>query len=264
MVSPVLAMLGAWALFGGSHLLLSWPPVRRWLTDRLGDTPFIAAYTGVAAVSLLLLAVVVAREGGNGPPALNLAAVPAAKWSLGAIAFLGTALATAGLAGYSRSAIAVLARRMRASHDARQQPLREPTPIEGVTRHPFFVGLALAMGAHALLAETLSMMIFFSGFALLALIGIPMQDRKLRQRHGSVYDEFEDATSAVPFAGATSQDTSSPARVGRVLVSGILAATAVGALHPLWQFGHGASFAVAVAIGGLFTTARQVWRAQRR
>lgn len=264
MLAPVLATLCAWVLFGGSHLLLSWPPVRRRLSERLGDTRFIAMYAGVAVVGLLLLAVVVANEGGNGPSALDLAAVPVARWSLGVVAFLGTALAAAGLAGYSRSAIAVLARRMRASREARQQPLREPTPVERVTRHPFFVGLALAMGAHALLAKTMSMMVFFGGFTLLALIGIRMQDRKLRQRHGSVYSAFEGATSVVPFARARPQGPSSSAPMGRVVASGMLGAAAVGAFHPLWQMNHGAWFAVAVAIGGLLTTARQVWRAQER
>lgn len=257
-------MLCAWALFGGSHLLLSWPPVRWWLSERLGDTPFIAMYTGVAATSLLLLALVVALVGGSGPHALDLAAVPTARWGLGAIAFLGTALATAGLAGYSRSAIAVLARRMRASRASRDKPLQGPTPIESVTRHPFFMGLALVMGVHALLAETWSMTIFFSGFTLLGLIGIPMQDQKLRQRHGSVYGEFEGATSVIPFAAAKSRDSSSSTQLGRIATTGVLGAIVVGALHPLWQLNNGAWFAVAVAVGGLFTTARQVWRAQRR
>lgn len=264
MVTPTIAVLGAWALFGGTHLLLSWPPIRQRLTNRLGDTPFITLYAGVATASLVLLAVVIAHEGGHGPRGLNLAAVPAAKWGLGAVAFAGTALAMAGLAGYPKSAMAVLARRMRASHDAAHQPLPGPTPIERVTRHPFFIGLALVMTAHALLAKTLAMMIFFGGFAFLTLVGISMQDRKLRQRHGSVYGDFENATSVVPFARTKSQSSPSSARPVRVVATAILGAALVGALHPLWQLGHGAWFAVAVAIGGLFATARQVWRARAR
>ena len=264
MVTPAIAVLGAWVLFGGAHLLLSWPPIRQWLTNRLGDTPFIALYAGVATASLVLLAVVIAHEGGHGPRGLNLAAVPAAKWGLGAVAFAGTSLAMAGLAGFPKSAIAVLARRRRASRDAAHQSLTGPTPIERVTRHPFFIGLALMMTAHALLAKTLTMMIFFGGFAFLTLVGIWMQDRKLRQRHGSVYGEFENATSVVPFARTKSQSSPSSARPVRVVASAILGAALVGALHPLWQLGHGAWFAVAVAIGGLFATAKQVWRARAR
>ena len=221
-------------------------------------------YTGVAAASLLLLAVIVARVGGNGPYAMNLAAVPAAKWSLGAVAFLGSALLMAGLAGFPRSAMAILARRMRASHDDRHRPLSEPTPIERVTRHPFFVGLALVMAAHVLLAKTLPMMIFFGGFALLAVVGMPMQDSKLRQRHGSVYGDFQSGTSIMPFAGRRLQSSPSSARLGRVAAIGVIGATFVGALHPLWKVSHGAWFAVAVAIGGLIATARQVWRARVR
>lgn len=264
MVTPTIAVLGAWALFGGTHLLLSWPPIRQWLTNRLGDIRFIALYAGVATASLMLLAVVIAHEGGYGPRGLDLAAVRAAKWGLGAVAFAGTALSMAGLAGFPKSAMAVLARRMRASHDAKHLPLPGPTPIERVTRHPFFIGLALVMAAHALLAKTLTMMIFFGGFALLALVGIPMQDRKLRQRHGSVYSEFEGATSVVPFAHKKPQGGPSSARPERVVTNAILAAALVGALHPLWQRNHGAWFAVAIVLGGLFATARQVWRARAR
>ena len=264
MVTSTIAVLGAWAFFAGTHLLLSWPPIRQCLTKRLGDLPFIALYAGVATASLVLLAVVIAHEGGHGPRGLNLATVPAVKWGLGAVAFAGTALAMAGLAGFPKSAIAVLARRTRASHDAAHQPLSGPTPIERVTRHPFFIGLALVMTAHMLLAKTLAMVIFFGGFAFLTLVGISMQDRKLRQRHGSVYGEFDDATSVVPFARTKSQGSPSSSLPARVVTTALLAAAVVGALHPLWQLDHGAWFAVTIAVGGLFATARQVWRARAR
>ena len=252
-------MLLAWGLFGGSHLLLSWPPVRQRLCKRIGDTAFIASYAGLAATSMLLLAIVAARVGGDGPAALNLSALPAAKWGLGTVVFFGTALAMAGLAGYPKSAIARLARRMRAAGDARRQPLPGPTAIERIARHPFFLGLAVMMAAHALLATTLPMAIFFAGFALLALVGIPMQDRKLRIRHGTVYDEFTDATSVVPFA---SKQRSTVAGALRVLATGFLGATLVWVLHPIWQSGNGAWFAVSVALGGLFATFRQASRAK--
>jgi len=260
-VTATVAVLGGWFLFGGTHLLLSWPPVRRWLSERLGAVKFVVVYAAVAAGSLTLLAVIVARYGGDGPRGVDLASVPVAKWSLGAVAFGGAALAVVGLLNYPRSAMAVLARRIRLSEAARHQPLSEPTAIERVTRHPFFVGLALVMAAHALMAPTLPSAIFFMGFTLLALIGIPMQDRKLRERHGQVYSSFEDATSAIPFATPRTVPSDSQ-RALPVLVSAFLGAVFLTLLHPIWRLDHGAWFAVLVAIGGVFAVAKQLWRSR--
>jgi len=261
-VTATIAVLGAWLLFGGTHLLLSWPPVRQWVTDGLGSTRFVVMYAAVAAVGLMLLAVIVARYGGDGPRGIDLAANPVAKWSLGAVAFFGAALATAGIASYPRSAIAILARRMRSSDEAKRQPLSAPTAIERVTRHPFFVGLALVMSAHALMAGTLPGAVFCAGFALLALIGIPMQDRKLRERHGHVYSLYEDATTAVPFATPRAMSGSGPQRTLPVIVTAIVGATIVALLHPVWRLDHGAWFAVLIAIGGLFAVVKQLWRSR--
>lgn len=262
MVTATIAVLGGWFLFGGTHLLLSWPPVRQWLSDRLGAVRFVAIYAGVAAVGLTLLAVIVARYGGDGPRGADLASIPVAKWSLGAVAFVGAALAVVGLVNYPRSAMAVLARRMRLSEAAKHQPLSEPTAIERVTRHPFFVGLALVMTAHALMAPTLPSAIFFMGFTLLALIGIPMQDRKLRERHGQVYSSYEDATSTVPFATPRTVPGSDPQRALPVLVTAILGAVFMALLHPVWRLDHGAWFTVLVAIGGVIAVVKQLWRSR--
>lgn len=261
-MTAIIAVLGAWLLFGGTHLLLSWPPVRQWLADRLGAAKFVAIYSAVAAFSLTLLAVVVAHYGGDGPRGIDLASNPVAKWSLGAVAFVGMALAAAGIVNYPHSAVAVLARRMRSSDAAKRQPLSAPSTIERVTRHPFFVGLALLMAAHVLMASTVPGAIFFAGFTLLALIGIPMLDRKLRERHGQVYSSYEDATSANPFAAPRAAPDGSSQRVWPVTVTALAGATIMTLLHPVWRLDHGAWFAVLIAIGGLFAVVKQLWRSR--
>lgn len=258
-----IAVLGAWLLFGGTHLLLSWPPVRQWLAERLGAAKFVAIYSAVAAFSLTLLAVIVARYGGDGPRGIDLASNPVAKWSLGAVAFVGAALAAVGIANYPRSAMAVLAQRMRSSDEAMRQPLSAPSTIERVTRHPFFVGLALLMMAHVLMVSTLPGAIFFAGFTLLALIGIPMQDRKLRERHGQVYSAYEDATSAVPFVTSRTPRGGGSQRVFPVIVTAFVGAVLMAFLHPVWRLDHGAWFAVVMAVGGLFAVAKQLWRSRK-
>ena len=256
-MNPAVAVLGAWLLFGGSHLLLNWPRLRTRLCHTLGERGFLLMYTMIAAVSLTLLAITVARYGGEGRRGLDLATVPAAKWSLGTIALLGAALATAGLVNYSRSPMAVLARRLRAPRAVRDKPLRAPAAVEQITRHPFFVGIALLMGAHALLASTLAAAIFFAGFTLLALIGIPMQDRKLRARHGDLYGAYLDTSSAMPFATTHRFVGDTAERAWPVLTASILGTALLAALHPIWLLGHGALFAVLVNIGGLYAVAKQ-------
>ena len=262
-VSPAVAVLAAWLLFGGLHLLLSSPWLRAWLSNTLGERRFLVVYTLIAAVSLTLLAIAIARYGGEGRRALSLVTVPVAKWSLGAIALIGAALATAGLVNYSRSPMAELARRLRSPHEVRRKQLRAPAAVERITRHPFFVGIALLMGAHALLASTLTDAVFFTGFTLLALVGIPMQDRKLRARHGDVYGAYLNVSSAVPFAAAHRSTSGTAERVWPVFLVSIAGATLLLALHPVWRLGHGASFAILVNIGGLYAVARQFRRSRR-
>lgn len=263
-MSPTVAVLSAWLLFGGSHLLLSWPWLRTRLSNRLDEPRFLVVYTLIAALGLTLLAITVARYGGDGRRGLDLATAPAARWSLGAVALIGAALVTAGLRNYSRSPMAVLARRLGAPNEVRRKPLRAPTGVERITRHPFFVGIALLMGAHVLLASTLAGAVFFAGFTLLALVGIPMQDRKLRARHGDVYGAYLEASSAVPFAAARLRLDGASRRVWPVLGASAAGAVLLAALHPMWRVGNGALFVALVNIGGLYAVAKQFRRARSK
>ena len=260
-MTAVVMVLLAWLLFGGSHLLLSTPMVRNSVSNRLGASRFVVFYTLIAAVTISLLIVAVARYGGVGLAGPNLAAVPPARWLLGGIAFVGAALTIAGLLGYARSPMAVLALRWRASEEAREKPLPPGSVVERITRHPFFVGIALLMGAHALLASKLVGTLYFGGFVLLALIGIPMQDHKLRERHGELYGQYMANTSAMPFAAAgraSDIGDSGADRIWPALLAAIAGAIILALLHPLWQLGYGASFAALVLVGGLIAVARQL------
>lgn len=261
-MNPVIAVTSAWLLFGGSHLLLSWPWVRIRLGNRLGERGFVILYALIAAVSLILLSIAAAYYGGDGPRGPSLATIPMARWSLGFIAFVGTALTVAGLANYSRSPMAVLARRIRQPDNIGSKPLANPAHVERITRHPFFVGIAILMGAHVLLASTLSGAVFFAGFVLLALIGIPMQDRKLRARHGTVYRGYLEKSSVVPFAAALDPNdrTSTSSPVWPIAVTSIAGAILFALLHPVWTMGYGAIFVALVNIGGLFAVAKQLRR----
>ena len=69
-----------------------------------------------------------------------------------------------------------------------------------MTRHPFFVGLALFGAAHALLAPRLVGAVAMGSLALFAGVGAWLQDRKLLALRGEDYCDYLAVTSAIPFA----------------------------------------------------------------
>jgi uncharacterized membrane protein len=256
-MTPAVVVLCAWLLFGGTHLLLGSPPLRDVLVRRMGERAFAVLYAAVAAITLSVLGAAVARFGGEGVAGAGLSSVPAARWGLGALAFAGAALAIAGFINYFRSPMATLRRAAGRPQGGRPPSLRAPSGVERITRHPFFVGTALLMAAHTLLAGTLAGAVYFAGFVALALAGIPMQDRKFRAQHGELYAGYMAATSAVPFAAARSAPEGGSHDVRMSLVAPAIGAAVVAVLHPVWQLGHGASFAVLAVVGGLYAVARQ-------
>ncbi len=259
-MSPTVAVLSAWILFGGSHLLLSTPVLREPLANRLGQHRFLLFYALITTASLGLLIAAVARYGGDGLPGANLGTVLVARWALGAAALFGALLLVAGMVNYPRSPMAVLARRWRASFETKGKPLTARALVERITRHPFFVGLAILMAAHALLASTLAGAVFFGGFVLTALIGIPMQDRKLLERHGNVYGAYLSDTSVVPFAAMPGSSGDVNQRVWPAIATAVAGTAVLAALHPIWHLGHGAPFAAIVLIGGLAGVVKQLRR----
>lgn len=262
-MSPAVAVLSAWILFSGSHLLLSTPALREPVANRLGQHRFLLFYALITTTSLGLLIAAVARYGGDGLPGANLGTVLVARWALGTVALLGALLLVAGMVNYPRSPMAVLARRWRASNETKGKPLPARAVVERITRHPFFVGLAILMAAHALLASTLAGAVFFSGFVVMVLIGIPMQDRKLLERHGNTYGAYLSDTSAVPFAAMSGSSGHVSQRVWSTIAIAVAGTAVLAALHPFWQLGHGAPFAAIVLIGGLAGVVKQLRRGSK-
>lgn len=247
-MSAPLAMLFAWLLFAGTHLLLGMPPLRTRLAARWGEQAFVAIFSAVAALGLAVLAGVTALMGGDGPPGLALGRWPLVRLLLASLAFAGLVLAVAGLVNYPRSPMALF-----------RTKLHPPSGIERISRHAFFVGLAVFATAHALLAATLAMAVHFFGFAALALAGAVLQDRKLLAKHGEAYASYLRATSLVPFVallrGRQSLRVEDRLPVRMAICAAI--ALALWAAHPLWSAFHGAAFAGLMAVGGLFVAARR-------
>jgi uncharacterized membrane protein len=189
-MTPVLEVALLWLLFGGSHLALAAAPIREPLVRRLGSLGFLLVYVLVALAGFSMLVGVYARAKSVGPPGLDLAAYSPARALLGSAVLFGTTFVVGGLApsAYWESPTAVLS-----------EGVQPPRGLGRVTRHPMFSGLAIMMGAHALLASRLTGSVFFGGFVLLAIFGPIHQARKLRKKHGPALDAYFRQTSAVPF-----------------------------------------------------------------
>lgn len=234
------------AVFAGTHLALGFPPLRPRLIARLGEQRFVAVFSGIAGLSLLLLAGAVYRYGALGPPMPALGAE--LRTVLGALALLGWLCAMASFDGYTRSPMAVLRTRY-----------GPPAGFQVITRHGFFVGFSIYAAAHALLVPTVAQAVNFGGFALLSLIGVVWQDRKLLHRHGPAYADYMASTSILPFAAVLRgrQRLSMPrwAQCRRPIALTLLPVV----LHPWLSMANGAWLAGLLGIGGIALAARR-WR----
>ena len=248
MTAPAIVGLALLA-FAGTHLALGQPPVRDLLVRRMGEKRFLALFTAIAAITFGILAVALAWVGGDGPRGPALGREPAARAALSTLAFLGFALAMAGIVNYGRSPMRILTKRIHA-----------PSGIERVTRHPFFVGFGLFAAVHAMLAATMAASVFFAGLAVLSFAGVVAQDRKLAARHGAAYADYLAATSVVPFA-ALLRGRQAFTREDSVLRMVLLPVAIAGAFlltHAAWSAYNGAIFASLVLLGGAFATLRRL------
>lgn len=247
MTAPLAILIG-WLLFGGSHLLFSWPPVSSRLTRRLGPAGFAVAYSAIATLSLALLGAVQWCFGAHGPSGVASASGPLLFFAVSGLGFLASMLMVAGLLGYPRSAVAQLARRLRSARAPSDAPLASPFGIFRATRHPFFLGLSLLMALHVLVADTLASQLFYLGFVVLTLAGITLQERKLRQRHPDLYP---------PANAAPPVPRSRPIWPGLALAA-FVSALFVALHRPLWGPTNGAALALLIALFGNVALIRQL------
>lgn len=239
-MDPAITIALYWTLFGGTHLAFASGRTRAWLVGRLGDRGFELFFSVVAAVTLGLLVHAYAGLRFDGVAGLALAAVPAARAALYAVAFAGMTLAIAGVLAFPSSPMAP------------PGVVRPPRGLARITRHAFFAGMALMAGAHALLATRLTGVVFFAGIFLLVTLGARLQDRKLLRRYGAPYADYLAATSGIPFAAIA---VGRQRLAWRELPLGLLAASVLltAALRSVHAsiFAAGGAWIMGVIVGGV-------------
>ena len=243
-----------WVLFGGTHVGLATRQVRTALIRRLGEYGFLTLYSLIATATFAALVVGFADHRWDGSPGFGLAAVPAIRVLCMLTIAAGVMLLVAALAAYARLPMALF-----------DQPIRAPRGIEQITRHPFFVGVAMLALAHVLLASHLTGTVFFAGLAALSLAGARHQDVKLLARRGPAYGQYLERTSMLPFAAIVSGRQKlvwSDLPFGPLAV-GLASAVALRLGHDSLLADHGLWLIVAIVGGAAVATVQSYWRSRR-
>jgi uncharacterized membrane protein len=249
-------VLGLWVLFGVSHVGLATRGVRELLVLRLGARGFTWVYLLVASVLFGALVAAYSQVRTGGPPGIALAEIPWCRALLFGASALGFVLMAGALApsGYLNSPAAIL-----------RDGVRPAYGLERISRHPFFTGLVLVMGSHAMLATRMTGTVFFAGFVVLATLGSMHQGHKLRARKGEPFAQYLASTSAVPFVAiARGRQRLVLSEIPWAAVAfGVMLAFGVHRLHDRIFAWYGAPLIGAAVGGSVVIGAINTWRALR-
>lgn len=210
----------ALAVFLASHVLPARLGLRSWLTRRIGEGAYLAGYS---LLSLLLLAWLI-------DAAIRAPVIPLWPTGLGAyqlalaLMLPASMLLLGGLLTPNPLSIGFV----RVAYD----PVRPG--LVGITRHPLLWGFALWAAVHVVANGELVPLIMFGGFALFALLGMWVVDRRKRRQLGIEWSRLAAPTSVLPFA-AWSRPAARRWRVGDLLltlVGGIALYVLLLWLHP--------------------------------
>lgn len=175
--------------FVGSHFLLSWPPLRYWLVDRLGLGVFTAVYSLIALITLVW----VVRAYGAAPYVELWRLGQLGRWLPRVIMPVACIMVVCGL--LARNPTAVGGERL----------IREgagPQGIFTVTRHPFLWGTGLWALSHLTANGDVAALLLFGGMAILSFGGMLAIDHKRAIALGPAWETLRGQTSLIPFLAA--------------------------------------------------------------
>lgn len=197
MNSVDLVLLG-WLAFGGTHTLLSHPPLRDRLVARLGDRGFLLAYSLVAFATFGPLAWIFFTERVSAAvPLPALVTVPGGWWLTMAMMFVALNLIVIGFSQPNPVSALMAGTGGAESGGAEREPAARGALR--ITRHPAFMGVALAGLAHWLVNPAPIDRAFFGGMAIYAVLGCAHQDWRRRRSGGASLERFFAETSFLPF-----------------------------------------------------------------
>ncbi|KPK16784.1 MAG: hypothetical protein AMJ62_04055 [Myxococcales bacterium SG8_38] len=241
-----------WLLFGGTHVGLTMPPLRRRMSNALGEAGFVVLYSVIAIATFAALVHYVALHRWDEPQAALLVTIPPVRGALFGLSVAGFSLFIAAVLVYPRLPMATFRHRV--------------TPVRGIqqiTRHPFFSGIAIWAAAHSLLAPSQVTFVFFIGVVALAFVGAIHQDRRLIAELGEPYRAYVAATSFWPLVAVLTKRQRIRWREQPWLAYGV----GIGASLGLYQvhdhiFDHGGVYVIGVvSLGSILAIVSSRFRA---
>lgn len=222
MANSLLSLIIAGIAFCGSHVLLSSTGLRGSLRDQLGERGFLAVYSLTALVTFAWFLMAYAHA-----PTITL--WPSRRWTAlvpVVIMPLATILLVAGYSTPNPTAVGM----------ERSARADDPAPgILRVTRHPVMWAIGLWAVSHVIANGDLRSLLFFGAFAVLALGGTVLIDRKKQLALGSNWSRLAEVTSNLPFAALVARRTGLRWRDIGVLriAAGILLYAVLYLAHPI-------------------------------
>ncbi|KGF66882.1 NnrU family protein [Hoeflea sp. BAL378] len=205
--------IAAYGLFLASHAIPVRPPVKPYLTARLGKAGFSLAYSVLSIAVLVWLIMAAGRA-----PYVEIS--PRAPWqALVTLVAMIAACMILALAAFRPNPFSFGGRR-----NADFDPARPG--IVGWLRHPFLAALALWAAGHAAPNGDLAHGILFGGFALFALLDMRLIDRRRKREMGA--DRWLELRQAAREGRSLAPDAAAIAR----LTAGLVLLCVLIWLHP--------------------------------
>ncbi len=172
------------AVFVAGHVLISGTRLRDRLVSKIGERPYLAAFS---ALSLFLLWWLIGAY--QGAPYVGLWETgPGVRHGAMAVMLAATVLVAAGISPTSPTGVDL------------GGGLKAPAGIFKVTRHPVMWGIGLWALVHMAANGDAAGVILFGAMALLAFAGALSIDAKKRRLLGEEWTRFTAETSFIPFA----------------------------------------------------------------
>jgi uncharacterized membrane protein len=176
-----------WTAFAGSHLVMSHPPIRQSLIDKMGEKPFLATYSAVSFATLTPLCYYYYKFNKQRGLVVNSPSI------LKPLPTIGTVLNTLAIVTYGQSMVKPSPSSMQVTD---KNDSKQVTGLTRITRHGLFLSAALFGTGQFLRTGTLVDLLFWGGFPLFWLIGCAHQDYRLKQ---TMPKEYFEKTSLIPF-----------------------------------------------------------------
>jgi uncharacterized membrane protein len=186
-MGATLAILALWLAFAVTHIAMSSLRLRPRLVGTLGERGFLGLYSLVALATFIPLVHIYFANRHAGPELWSSDFGVISLWLIYLGMGLALVLAVSGLVAPSPALLGASGAKLRGVHL--------------ITRHAFFMGVALFGILHVIANGFASDLAFFGGFPVFVLVGARHQDQRKLAGGDPEFRAFHDRTAFLPFTG---------------------------------------------------------------